>query len=102
MFSAALDWESMSGEWRPDTGSTVRLFAVGQIPALAATAELSTNLVVRTLLRNGVSGVAFGALFIRHNLEAAMVAHMTVHLCFLIVTGRRSDLEEPKPSVGPH
>jgi hypothetical protein len=60
------------------------LFAAGHLPALAVAAELNAPLVIRTLLLNGVGGIAFGALFARHNLEAAMLAHMTAHVVFFM------------------
>jgi hypothetical protein len=60
------------------------LFAAGHLPALAAAAELNGPLVIRTLLLNAVGGMAFGALFVRHNLEAAMLAHMAAHVAFFV------------------
>ncbi len=60
------------------------LFAAGHLPALAAAAELNGPLVIRTLLLNAVGGIAFGALFVRHNLEAAMLAHMAAHAAFFV------------------
>ncbi len=60
------------------------LFAAGHLPALAAAAELNAPLVARTLLLNAIGGLAFGTLFVRHNLESAMLAHMVAHLMFFI------------------
>jgi hypothetical protein len=60
------------------------LFAAGHLPALAIAAELNAPLVIRTLLLNAVGGIAFGALFVRHNLEAAMLAHMAAHVGFFV------------------
>jgi hypothetical protein len=60
------------------------LFAAGHLPALAVAAELNAPLVIRTLLLNAVGGMAFGALFVRHNLEAAMLAHMAAHVAFFV------------------
>ena len=60
------------------------LFAAGHLPALAVAAELNAPLVIRTLLLNAVGGIAFGALFVRHNLEAAMLAHMAAHIVFFV------------------
>lgn len=56
------------------------LFAAGHLPALAAQVELSTAIVLRTLLLNAVAGLVYGWLFWRHHLEAAMVAHAATHL----------------------
>ena len=60
------------------------LFAAGHLPALAAAAEVNAPLVIRTLLLNAVAGIAFGALFVLHNLEAAMLAHMSAHVAFFV------------------
>lgn len=56
------------------------LFAAGHLPALAAQVELSTAIVLRTLLLNAVAGLVYGGLFWRYHLEAAMVAHAATHL----------------------
>jgi hypothetical protein len=60
------------------------LFAAGHLPALVAAAELNAPLVARTLLLNAIGGLAFGTLFVRHNLESAMLAHMVAHVMFFI------------------
>jgi uncharacterized membrane protein YjjP (DUF1212 family) len=41
---------------------------------------LTQMLVVRALVLNGIAGVAFGYLYWRYGLEAAMSAHMGAHL----------------------
>jgi CAAX prenyl protease-like protein len=56
------------------------LFGLGHLPATSALAPLTLPLVIRALVLNGIAGVAFGYLFWRKGLEAAMVAHATVHL----------------------
>jgi hypothetical protein len=60
------------------------LFAAGHLPALAALGEPHPLVIARTLLLNSVAGLAFGALFIRQSLEAAMVGHMAAHVVFFI------------------
>ncbi|KTG10931.1 hypothetical protein AUR64_07080 [Haloprofundus marisrubri] len=61
------------------------VFGVGHLPALLNTAtslgiSTSSGLVVRTILLNAVGGVAFGWLFWRRSLEAAMVGHAASHV----------------------
>jgi membrane protease YdiL (CAAX protease family) len=56
------------------------LFGLGHLPATAAIAPLTETLVLRALVLNGVAGVAFGYLYWRHGLEAAMLGHMSAHL----------------------
>ena len=41
---------------------------------------LTPLLVVRALVLNGVAGVAFGYLYWRQGLEAAMLGHISAHL----------------------
>lgn len=56
------------------------LFGLGHLPTTAAITPLTQVLVVRALVLNGVAGIAFGYLYWRHGLEAAMVGHMSAHL----------------------
>ena len=56
------------------------LFGLGHLPGTAAIAPLTQVLVVRALVLNGVAGFAFGYLYWRHGLEAAMLGHMSAHL----------------------
>lgn len=61
-------------------------FGLAHLPALAASATLTPALVVRTLLLNGIGGVAFGWLYWQRSLESAMVAHATFHVVVVGVT----------------
>jgi hypothetical protein len=56
------------------------LFGLGHLPITAAITPLTQLLVVRALVLNGVAGIAFGYLYWRHGLEAAMLGHMSAHL----------------------
>ncbi|QCJ47337.1 CPBP family intramembrane glutamic endopeptidase [Haloprofundus sp. MHR1] len=63
-------------------------FGVGHLPALLGTAgslgiPASAGLVARTVLLNAVGGVAFGWLFWRKSLEAAMVGHAASHVALV-------------------
>jgi len=60
------------------------LFAAGHLPAVAMVGALSAGIVGRILLLNAVAGLLFGWLFWRRSLEAAMVAHASVHVVFAI------------------
>jgi peptidoglycan/LPS O-acetylase OafA/YrhL len=60
-------------------------FAFAHVPAAALEAgTMSTPLLGRTLLWNGLLGAAFATAFLRHGLEAAILAHMGVHLGFAL------------------
>lgn len=54
---------------------TAIVFGLGHLPATAALTPLTTALVVRAIVLNGVAGIVFGALFRRYGLEWAMVSH---------------------------
>jgi membrane protease YdiL (CAAX protease family) len=56
------------------------LFGLGHLPGTAAIVPLTPLIVVRALVLNGVAGVAFGYLYWRQGLEAAMLGHMSAHL----------------------
>ncbi len=56
------------------------LFGLGHLPMTAALTPLTQVVVVRALVLNGIAGIAFGYLYWRHGLEAAMLGHMSAHL----------------------
>ena len=60
------------------------LFGLGHLPATSAITPLTTMLVLRSLVLNGIAGIAFGYLYWRHGLEAAMIGHMGTHLVMQI------------------
>jgi membrane protease YdiL (CAAX protease family) len=67
------------------------LFGLGHLPATSAVTPLTTTLVLRSLILNGIAGTAFGYLYWRRGLEAAMIGHMSAHLVmqvpgFIILT----------------
>jgi membrane protease YdiL (CAAX protease family) len=67
------------------------LFGLGHLPATALVTPLTTTLIVRALVLNGIAGITFGYLYWKHGLEAAMLAHMSAHLVlqipgFLVLT----------------
>jgi hypothetical protein len=69
------------------------LFGLLHLPLTAAIAPLTPLIIVRALLLNGIVGVAYGWLFWRHSLEAAMLAHASFHLiafCVSLVTSTKS------------
>ena len=56
------------------------LFGLGHLPITAALTPLTPFIVVRALVLNGLAGIAFGYLYWRRGLEAAMLGHMSTHL----------------------
>jgi membrane protease YdiL (CAAX protease family) len=56
------------------------LFGLGHLPATALLLPLTTLVILRAILLNGIAGVAFGYLYARHGLESAMLAHFTADI----------------------
>ena len=67
------------------------LFGAGHLPAAAAIWPLTGMVVFRTLLLNAIAGLAFGWLYWRRGLEAAMLAHfcadLVLHVAVPLVAG---------------
>lgn len=60
------------------------LFGVGHLPvAFQATGSPSSWLILYIIAGNSVGGIIFGWLYWKKGLEAAIVAHMMVHVVFL-------------------
>lgn len=64
------------------------LFGAGHLPATAALWPLTTVVIIRALLLNGILGLAFGYLYWRAGLEYAMVAHFIADIVLHVVGGR--------------
>jgi hypothetical protein len=60
------------------------LFGLGHLPAVAALSPLDGPLVMRTIVLNALPGLCFGWLFVRHHLEAAMLAHASAHVAMAL------------------
>ncbi len=56
------------------------LFGLGHLPITSVLTPLTPLLIARALLLNGVAGIAFGYLYWRYGLEAALLGHMSTHL----------------------
>lgn len=66
-------------------GGAALFFGLGHLGAAAAVYGLTPFVVARTLLLNGLFGLAAGWLYWRRSLEAAMAAHMASHLVLTVV-----------------
>jgi hypothetical protein len=55
-------------------------FGAGHLPAAAGVWLLDAVVIARTLLLNGIAGIACGWLFYRHGLEHAIVAHFSADI----------------------
>lgn len=56
------------------------LFAAGHLPATAKLLGLSTPILIRAFLLNGVAGVGFGYLYWKKGLSYAICTHMLTHI----------------------
>lgn len=61
-------------------GGAALLFGVGHLPAAAAVWPLTSVVITRTLLLNGVAGIATGWLYWKFGLEYAMVGHFSADI----------------------
>jgi membrane protease YdiL (CAAX protease family) len=61
------------------------LFGLGHLPATAAVTAITSLIVVRALLLNGVIGVAFGWLYWKKGLESAMTAHFSADIVLHVI-----------------
>ncbi|WP_459191950.1 CPBP family intramembrane glutamic endopeptidase [Halosimplex sp. J119] len=82
---SATDRPSSGTMWAAITVTAV-LFGLGHLPALAASFELTTMLVLRTVLLNAIVGLGLGWLYWRHSLETAMAAHAAFHVALVAVS----------------
>jgi len=87
----------VTGQERPGGGAmwtanvlAALLFGAGHLPTLAALAPLTAIVVVRTVLLNAIAGVAFGRLYLRHGLLAAMVAHFSADIVLHVIASTLS------------
>ena len=60
------------------------LFGLGHLPTLYATLDaVPVEMVIRVILMNAVLGVAYGVVYVRNSLEAAMLTHAATHVGLL-------------------
>jgi hypothetical protein len=63
------------------------VFGLLHLPATAAIVPLTPVVIIRALLLNGIAGIGFGWLFWQYSLEAAMLAHISVHAFTFVLSG---------------
>jgi membrane protease YdiL (CAAX protease family) len=68
------------------------LFGLGHLPATSALTALTPLIVVRAVVLNGVLGVAFGWLYWKKGLEAAMIAHFSADLVLHVIAAAAAPL----------
>lgn len=82
MKAAVARREAQAPEWVYWVANGVAALCFGalHLPTVAATMPLTAPLVAYALIGNGLLGVAFGWLYRRHGIEAAMVSHFSADL----------------------
>ena len=61
------------------------VFGLGHLPMTARFTEITTIVVVRAILLNGIAGVTFGWLHWKKGLEAAMISHFTTDIVLHVI-----------------
>jgi membrane protease YdiL (CAAX protease family) len=61
------------------------VFGLGHLPATAAITPLTSWVILRTVVLNGIAGIAYGWLFWHYSLEAAIIAHGSFHVIIFII-----------------
>ncbi|QGG48480.1 CPBP family intramembrane glutamic endopeptidase [Heliorestis convoluta] len=56
------------------------IFAAGHLPATSVLLGLSTPIIIRAFLLNGLAGIGFGYLYWKSGLAYAILAHMLTHV----------------------
>jgi membrane protease YdiL (CAAX protease family) len=62
------------------------LFGLGHLPATAAVLPMTTLVIVRAIVLNGLAGVVFGWLYWRRGILAAMASHFCADLVLHVLT----------------
>ncbi len=83
-------WQTSSGI--PANGAywtaillTAVLFGLGHLPATSAITPLTSVIILRAIVLNGIAGIAFGWLYWQHGLEAAMLCHFSVDILLHVI-----------------
>ena len=62
------------------------LFGLAHLPATQAIGlPMSVLVISRTIVLNGIGGVAFGWLYCKHGLESAMIAHFSADIVVHVI-----------------
>lgn len=61
------------------------IFGIGHLPATATLVPLTPLVITRAILLNGLGGIAFGWLYWKRGLEAAMLSHFSADIILHVV-----------------
>ena len=61
------------------------LFGLGHLPMTARFTEITTLVVLRAIILNGIAGITFGWLYWKKGLESAMISHFTTDIVLHVI-----------------
>lgn len=61
------------------------IFGLGHLPMTARFTEITTIVILRAIILNGIAGVAFGWLYWKKGLEASMISHFTTDIVLHVI-----------------
>ncbi|MFC1633399.1 CPBP family intramembrane glutamic endopeptidase [Planctomycetota bacterium] len=61
------------------------VFGLGHLPMTARFTEITTIVVLRAIILNGIAGITFGWLYWKKGLEAAMISHFTTDIVLHVI-----------------
>lgn len=61
------------------------VFGLGHLPMTARFTEITTIVVLRAIILNGIAGITFGCLYWKKGLEAAMISHFTTDIVLHVI-----------------
>ncbi len=83
-------WQTSAGQ--PTDGAfllaivmSAVIFGIGHLPATASLTPLTSRVIVRAIILNGIGGLLFGWLYWQHGLVAAMIAHFCADLVLHVI-----------------
>ena len=61
------------------------VFGLSHLPATAALTTITSLVIFRAVLLNGIAGIIFGWLFWKKGLEAAIISHFVADIVLLVI-----------------
>ncbi|MDR2478618.1 MAG: CPBP family intramembrane metalloprotease [Treponema sp.] len=74
-----------AGIWLSIIAAAV-IFGLGHLPATAQITAVTSIVVVRAIVLNGIGGIIFGWLYWKKGLESAMIAHFSADIVLHVIT----------------
>ena len=62
------------------------LFGIGHLPLTSALTEITTMIIIRAIVLNGIGGVIFGWLYWKKGLVSAIIAHFSADIVLHVIT----------------